>query len=368
MRLVYLSPVPWESFAQRPHKFVEWFHDRTDGLVLWVDPYPTRFPTWGDFRRSRQFASTRQQGSMPPWLTVVKPNGIPIEPIPGSGWVNRQFWQRHLSLINEFSSKSKTFLAIGKPSALALELLKLLRDCPALYDAMDDFPEFYKGLSRFALARREFQITQRVDVIWTSGTELKSRWKHIHNDVRLVHNGLDLSVLNVVGSASKTNERKVFGYVGTIASWFDWAWVCALAETRPNDEIRLIGPVFAPPVGKLPSNIILLPACNHAKALIAMTKFHVGLIPFKKNALTSSVDPIKYYEYRALGLSVISTDFGEMSLRADEDGVFISQSASDLPALAESSVKFKRDADDARAFAIQNTWETRFDAENFFKK
>ena len=93
-----------------------------------------------------------------------------------------------------------------------------------------------------------------------------------------------------------------------------------------------------------------------------MAEFHVGLIPFKKNALTASVDPIKYYEYRALGLPVISTDFGEMSLRAGECGVFITQSVSDVPAIADSAIQFCGDAGDASAFAIQNTWEARFDA------
>ena len=33
MQLVYFSPVPWASFAQRPHKFVEWFHARCGAIV-----------------------------------------------------------------------------------------------------------------------------------------------------------------------------------------------------------------------------------------------------------------------------------------------------------------------------------------------
>ncbi len=52
-----------------------------------------------------------------------------------------------------------------------------------------------------------------------------------------------------------------------------------------------------------------------------MAEFDVGLIPFKQNALTAAVDPIKYYEYRALALPVISTDFGEMHERGDLPGL-----------------------------------------------
>lgn len=363
MRLVYLSPVPWESFAQRPHKFVEWVHGRTGGSVLWVDPYPTRFPNWKDLRRPCPPVSSSQRSSTSPtWLTVLKPRALPIEPLPGSGWVNRRLWQRQLQQIIDFANQSKTWLAIGKPSVLALELLKLLRHCPSLYDAMDEFPAFYAGISRVALARRERLIAQQVDVISASSSELKSRWGRIHKDVRLVHNGLDLSAIQPVEREAVSTDKKVFGYVGTIASWFDWAWVCALAKARPNDEIRLIGPVFHQPNGKLPGNVKLLPACDHKSALTAMTQFQIGLIPFKKNELTASVDPIKYYEYRALGLPVISTDFGEMSFRSGERGVFITQSERDVAAMAAVALEFKSDAGVDRAFAEENKWEARFDA------
>ena len=362
MRLVYLSAVPWESFAQRPHKFVDWFHARTDGDVLWVDPYPTRFLGLKDLRRTRPSTSVNCHTSIPTWLTLLKPCGLPIEPIPGSGWVNGLLWRDHLCEIGDFAEGGGTLLAIGKPSAFALEVLKRLRGCPSLYDAMDDFPAFYSGLSRFALAHREREIAQHAGIILTSSSALKSRWMNFHKNVSLVRNGLDLSNIPSVKFAQRSSTTKIFGYVGTIASWFDWEWVCALAAARPDDEIRLIGPIFDPPARKLPGNINLLPACDHAAALNAMSQFRVGLIPFKKNMLTASVDPIKYYEYRALGLPVIATDFGEMSLRVGERGVFITQSSSDVHAMADAAIQFDSDADDAIAFAIQNTWEARFDA------
>lgn len=364
MRLIYLSPVPWASFAQRPHQFVQWFHARTGGPVLWVDPYPTRFPNAGDLRRSRLAATSSEGSRVPAWLTVLKPGGLPIEPLPGSGCINGLLWRAHLRAILDYAAGGKTVLAIGKPSVLALKLLERLRHCASWYDAMDDFPAFYTGFSRFALIRREREIVKRVDIVLASSSALKSHWITAHQDVRLVHNGLSLLSVQAVTWAPVASSKKVFGYVGTLASWFDWEWVCTLAQSRPHDEIRLIGPMFQPPACNLPSNIHLLPACDHALALRAMAQFHVGLIPFKKNALTASVDPIKYYEYRALGLPVIATDFGEMSLRAGQCGVFISQAVSDVAAMAHAAIQFCADAGDTSAFAIQNNWEARFDAAN----
>jgi hypothetical protein len=109
-----------------------------------------------------------------------------------------------------------------------------------------------------------------------------------------------------------------------------------------------------------------MPACDHKVALEAMTYFDAGLIPFKKNILTASVDPIKYYEYRSLALPVISTDFGEMCTRSDIPGVFICRSAADAPELARSALQFQRDPELALSFAQQNTWEARFNATRLF--
>jgi hypothetical protein len=60
MRLIYLSPVAWNSHIQRPHQLVEWFHNETAGEVLWVDPYPTRLPLWRDLRAIRDALQVRQ--------------------------------------------------------------------------------------------------------------------------------------------------------------------------------------------------------------------------------------------------------------------------------------------------------------------
>jgi glycosyltransferase involved in cell wall biosynthesis len=360
MRLVYLSPLPWVSFAQRPHKFVEWFHDRSGDEVLWIDPYPTRFPSLSDFRRLGA-KGDRQQCSNPPWLRVIRPPAMPIEPLPGSGWINFLLWQQLFNELDTFANRQPILLAIGKPSTLALAVVSRFKGCRSVYDAMDDFPAFYSGLSRLAMRWREQKLVRHVSTVLASSTAIKQRWSALRGDVRLVHNGLDLNLLPPPKLNDATRTRKVLGYVGTIASWFDWVWVIELAKARPSDVVRLIGPVFAPAPLPLPQNIEILPPCNHQAALAAMQDFNVGLIPFKKNNLTASVDPIKYYEYRALGLPVISTGFGEMALRIDEAGTFISDGIVDINDNVVKALEFRPDTDQASIFAGYNSWRNRFD-------
>lgn len=361
MRLVYLSPVPWSSFAQRPHKFVEWFHARMGDDVLWLDPYPTRFPSLSDAHRLGRTTRDAELSAIPPWLRVIRPFAFPIEPLPGSAWVNALIWRPIFHELEAFAAKRKTLLAIGKPSALATLTLKHLSASPSVYDGMDDFPAFYSGISRRAMRSREQKLVRSVSIVLASSTKLKERWSFLRPDVRLVRNGLDLKVLPPPRISDGLRSNKVLGYVGTIGAWLDWEWLIALAKARPADEVTLIGPTFAPPPAALPNNIRILPPRTHPAALIAMQDFDVGLVPFKKNELTASVDPIKYYEYRALGLPVISTDFGEMALRKGEEGTFISGGVLDIGQLVQRALCYIPQSESVRQFALSSSWDTRFD-------
>lgn len=366
MRLVYLSPVPWSSFAQRPQKFVEWFHLRTGGQVLWVDPYPTRLPQLNDLIRASASTPGEAQEHYP-WLELLKPRALPIEPLPGIARANDFFWRPVLSRLREFTQAGDALIVIGKPSRLALSVLKHLDHIPSVYDAMDEFPAFYKGLSRLSMAAREKSIVRQAKQMWVTSTRLKLRWEEYRADLQVVPNGLDPSHFDHAPNQSIGAKNSVFGYVGTIASWFDWNWVIQLAKARPNDVIRLIGPNFSPSNEILPGNVQLLPPCSHDEAMQALRNFDVGLIPFRRNELTASVDPIKFYEYRASGLPVISTAFGEMNYRSCEPGTFISQSTSDIPDLAYMALQYRDKEDFQAGFVCNNSWSARFDGTSILK-
>lgn len=366
MRLVYLSPVPWTSFAQRPHRFVEWHHAKRGGEVLWVDPYPTRLPRLADFRRVKaggeRATNLIEKANVPAWLTILRPRSLPIEPLPGAGALNRLLWKDVLQAIDRFVDEGECLLGIGKPSELALQVLARYPAAPSLYDAMDDFPAFYHGLSRAAMGRRERAVAAQVAQISVSSTVLAERFAIYYPKLALALNACAVEALPPTHSLIKRLGRPVLGYIGTIGHWFDWSLVFNLAEAEPSMCIRLIGPSYEQPPGPLPRNIELLPACDHATAMRHMQEFSVGLIPFKETALTASVDPIKYYEYRALGLPVLSTRFGEMALRDGYTGVFLIDKHSDLGSQARSAVAYECKISEIDEFRKENSWHARFEA------
>ncbi|SDH87456.1 glycosyl transferase [Nitrosomonas sp. Nm132] len=370
MQLVYLSPLPWNSFVQRPHKFVEWFHHKYGGNVLWVDPYPTRLPKWTDLRRiktTRIFANPQTvKAEIPNWLTVIRPHLLPIEPLPGASFISRWLlWRDILRIIDQFMQHGGTLLGIGKPSELALQVLAQYPAISSFYDAMDDFPAFYQGLSRAAMARREQRIADSVSRISVSSTTLAERFSAYHSKLTVVHNACTVETLPPIDAIKKQSEDMVIGYLGTIGHWFDWPFVLALAQANSSLNIHLIGPVYTSVPEPLPCNIRLFPACDHVTAIGLMQAFSVGLIPFKCSDLTASIDPIKYYEYRALGLPILSTYFGEMARRQGQAGIFIVDANSDLTYQVNAAMVYKYRRNEIQIFRKNNSWEARFNASDF---
>ncbi|MGE8413096.1 MAG: hypothetical protein ACN6QY_12110 [Pseudomonas sp.] len=359
MRLVYLSPVSWHSFTQRPHELVRQFHAVTQAQVLWIDPYPTRFPNIGDLLAQRSPQGPREP--QPAWLTLANPRALPIEPLPGSGWLNRLLWRDLVYQVRLFA-QGATLLGIGKPSRLALQLLREEVFASSFYDVMDNVPAFYQGWSRRSMSRRQHETARAVNITLASCSALQQYWQRQRVHTQLLLNACSTERLPELPlpRCRTGTATPVFGYVGTLAKWFDWDFVQALALAFPAAEVRLIGPQHGAPPTNLPANVRRLPALSHQAALQAMAEFDVGLIPFKQNDLTRFVDPIKYYEYRALGLPVVSTTFGEMRTRGKTPGVFLSESPLDIPGLIRKALAFSEPMADTLLFREANSWATRF--------
>ncbi|MGY2167525.1 glycosyltransferase [Pseudomonas gingeri] len=365
MRLIYLSPMPWHSFSQRSHELVRCFHEKTGEPVLWIEPYPTRFPAFGDLSLLRQAAAGAThprppEAELPPWLTVLRPRALPIEPIPGSGWINRPLWQPIIIQARRFA-RHPTLLGIGKPSRLASRLLREPIFEASFYDAMDNFSEFYRGLSRKAMERRQQSTARAVSMVLTSSSALQAQMSTLSGNVRLLGNACATERLPERREKRSTRlDNPVLGYVGTIAKWFAWEIVVALAKAYPHAEIRLIGPVHTRLPAHLPGNIHFIGEVSHEAAMDAMADFDVGLIPFKCDALTRFVDPIKYYEYRALGLPVISTAFGEMVGRDACPGTFLLDGPEDIRQAMDQALGFDEPEEHTRRFRCDNSWRARF--------
>ena len=365
MRLVYVAPVPYTSFAQRPHRFVAFFNQRARGCTLWIDPYPGRLPRLADLRR----AHPRTYPHIEEAVEVVSPPIWAADPAMARPSIRQLVWKPVVERVEAFIDGADWLLAIGRPSHLALHLLQSTGPRPSCYDAMDDFPEFYRGVARALNRRIEGEIADRVDDVLVSSTVLQDKFSRLGFATELLPNGLQTHPIAPRPECSHTADEPVFGYVGTVGDWFDWSLVIEMARSLPEVRFEIVGPEMAPPRKRLPANVHRAGECAGEEVFGRLRGFIAGLIPFKLNQLTAAIDPVKYYEYRAAGLPVIATDFGEMRRRRGEPGVHLVTKGMDFRAVLKGvEVQPPLSARALERFRAENSWQSRFERSRFFSQ
>ncbi|WP_229797627.1 hypothetical protein [Jeongeupia chitinilytica] len=335
--------------------------------VLWVDPYPTRLPKLRDL--SIRFSSEKHVCESIDGVKISQPKALPIEPLPVLHTINRWGWRNTRAEISSFVEIAPSIIGVGRPSRLAVDILSRYPQALKFMDIMDDFSAFYSGLSRFSMFLREQEVAKLADHLFCSAPALMERLPDFTfvRRCRLMPNGYPMKRLLNLPDIKR--ESDLIGFVGTIADWFDWPLVIEIAKALPTKRIRLVGPVRCAVPSNLPMNIQMLPECSLSEAIQHTLKFAVGLIPFKKNRLTKSVDPIKFYEMRALGVPIWSTSFGTMEDRIKAGDVLGISSGCDWEALYGRSNQFRLRGKELDRFRSENDWSSRFKPLNeLFKK
>ena len=338
--------------------------DTFGARILWVDPFPARLPRVSDIFRQR---NVYNQGTKEhPGIQICSHRSPPVEPLANcSKMYQKVFLRKLISQIDEFIGTDTASLGIGKPSCLAKALLETGSFHRSFYDAMDDYPEFHTGISQKYIVSMENHVASHVDDVFVSSHFLRDKFISRNSRVHLVPNGYDSACASVTAGVNNADStapsRPILGYVGTIYHWFDWQLVILIAELVPDIVIQLVGPVLGEIPRSLPANISILPPCSNVEAARYMKSFDVGLIPFLRNNATRAVDPIKYYEYRSLGLPVISTVFGDMAYKDGDPGLFmVSELAPErLRSVVLSALAYKSAPGD---FSLHetSTWASRF--------
>lgn len=343
MHLVYFSPISLASFWQRPHWMAAALLRKAVERILWVEPYPTRLPKLIDLRRPSDQPDVSRRP--PPAIERLRVRALPIEPWFVGQAANRLiFFEGVLERIRRWVDARPFVIGVGKPSPLArlaIERSMLDRNYRgSFFDAMDHYAAFYEGASRAAMAQWEANMVVAVDRVQVSSAALRERYRRLRPDVALAPNGCDPAVVQEalvhrVAFGAQGQTAPVYGYVGTLGPWFDWTWLHrfarVLARVAPQAQIHLIGPMFSDPVAPLPAQVRLLGTMSNDAALARAASFVAGLIPFVSNELTDCVDPVKYYEYRALGRPVIAAPFSDLAAREDPS-LFVASTEAEMEA------------------------------------
>ncbi|MBB5150471.1 glycosyltransferase [Ureibacillus thermosphaericus] len=235
------------------------------------------------------------------------------------------------------------------------------------YDLLDKL-EFFSDTDNKAIEAHN-EMVQNADIVTYSAEKLY-KYVEIRKDAVLLPNATnfeDFKDLNnntlIRNELLDKKYSNVIGYFGAIEEWFDAEIINKLAERNKDWLFVIIGSVSPDIHFNNIDNIRLLGRVDYSKLVDYASLFDVALIPFKVNELTDCVSPVKYFEYRALGLPVVSTPIHEMKRYKDDYGVYLAadylefeNSIKEALALDKQELK-----NNSKRFALNNQWKNRVD-------
>lgn len=187
-----------------------------------------------------------------------------------------------------------------------------------VYHCVDQFAAF--GDAAAEIRNAEERLIRNADVVLASSVPLMENKRPWNSNVHLALHGVDYEHFCRAADAQTAMARElaslprpVLGFHGLIADWVDLPLLADLARLRPNWSIVLVGrpDTDISSIQGIP-NVHLLGHRPYEELPNYLRGFDVALLPFVKNELTISANPLKLREYLAAGLPVVATPIPEV--------------------------------------------------------
>ena len=259
----------------------------------------------------------------------------------------------------DFGNKKKIFVVSYPHPSIPKVLYRFVANgWYTIYDARDEWEEFSKvGQARWYNEANERYITSHCDNVTAVSRPLANKLDKYSpkKPVSVVPNALGWGFLQPdyrwIG-----DQQKIIGYFGHLtSSWFDWENLLYMAEKRPEYKFELIGH-SAPDDLDLPSNVELLGPKNHPQINKIAARWSVGIIPFQISTLADAVDPIKIYEYLALGLPTVSFRMPQID---DYPYTTTVENVEDFIEALDEMSTVRPNMNEVNSWLNENCWENR---------
>jgi glycosyltransferase involved in cell wall biosynthesis len=180
------------------------------------------------------------------------------------------------------------------------------------------------------LLGHERALLADADVVFTTSSGLLDSVSRISRRSVLLTSGVRFHEFRQPVSAASLPTalhrlgRPIVGYVGSLRNELNLPLLAQAARLAPDLTFVLVGPVVAD-VSALAAcpNITLPGSVAHAEAIRYMRSFDVGVLPYRINAYTTNLLPVKLKEYLAAGLPIVSTGLPEVKRFVAEHGALV---------------------------------------------
>lgn len=243
-----------------------------------------------------------------------------------------------------------------------IEATSVLPNHRLAYDCMDHHGGFSDNTQD--VLEREYELMNSADLLVVTSDWLQAEAGQHNPNCLMVRNACQYEHFSYCPSQvfKDPQGRKVIGYYGAIAEWFDLDLVEAVARRFPKHLVLLVGDDTAGARTRLQhlENVQFVGEVAYATLPYYLYAFDVCLLPFKVIPLTLATNPVKVYEYLSAGRSVVSVDlpemrqFGDLVRTAADTKAFLDAVAEVLKAKRDPGIYARR-----QAFAAAQTWSHR---------
>lgn len=226
-----------------------------------------------------------------------------------------------------------------------------------VYDCLDHHDGFYDE-SNSGLLESEKKLVNKADMVVVTSGVLADSIQSPHK-CRIIRNGCEFDIFSQANRVKNKSGGPIIGYIGAVSSWFDGELLFKVARVRPDWQFEIYGAIVDADISlaRTLSNVNFFGEIAYETVPHTIAHFDVCIIPFKLNALTLATNPVKIYEYLAVGRPVVSTALPELSEMEDLD-VFCSDSFQNFIFAIERAILV---SDQPERIIARKDWASRND-------
>jgi GT2 family glycosyltransferase len=243
-----------------------------------------------------------------------------------------------------------------------LETARILPNQRIVYDCMDHHGGFADNSDE--VLSREHELMRDADLLVVTSDWLHTEAGKYNPHRMMIRNACQYEhfAMRPERVFADTRGRKVIGYYGAIAEWFDLELLEKVARRFSDCLVLMVGADTCGARQRLQSldNVEFTGEVPYASLPYYLEGFDVCLLPFHVIPLTLATNPVKVYEYLSAGKEVVSIalpeirQFGDLVRTGTDHATFLDAVGSALQTEPDASEIARR-----RTFAAEQTWTHR---------
>jgi teichuronic acid biosynthesis glycosyltransferase TuaH len=228
-------------------------------------------------------------------------------------------------------------------------------------------------------------LVQESDLVVCTSRQLYEEKKGLNHFTYFIPNAADLRHSSkamdpglIVHEKLSSISKPIIGYFGNIERRIDYNLLAEVIKTNPDKSFVFAGPVqdgFVPDSFSKLENAYFIGRIPYSEMPAVIKAFNVAMIPFKKDEVSSTIFPLKLFEYLGAGKPVVATDFNLDLKEFTGEEVAYCGSPETFSAAIQDAITNDNDASKQRrvAVAAENSWDKRlaefkFLIETFYNK